>query len=247
MILVPLYFRTIITFDGALNFHLSTEEYDSGSSDFESDFRFLGIMLNVSGIADLYDRLGIFRRAWFDVARFLVWWLGAGTHGFGSFDFMFLRHDLFTLDFAFFETITAGVGALGPLSNFPANWTVEHIAVLTIGWWRLRTHTIRHNHGIFSTTCHLMYALDFASFNAYATGLRTGRIVGIIPTRWARTIIAGSYTSFGLGFWSTQEWRNNTTIIFPDTIDNEFFDSAQTAGTARRIALFSPDIGFPRL
>lgn len=58
--------------------------------------------------------------------------------------------------------ITALVWAFRKFAYLPTHWTVEHDAMLAMGWWWLWTHTIRHDQGIFAAT---RYAWFRARYN----------------------------------------------------------------------------------
>jgi len=100
VVLAPLYLGAIVPLHGALNLHLGAEEDHPRSAHLQSDLGLLGIVLDVCGVADLDDRLGILRRTGLHVAGLLVRRLGTRTHRFGSLDLMLLGHDLFALHLA---------------------------------------------------------------------------------------------------------------------------------------------------
>lgn len=80
VVLAPLDFGAIISLHRTLDLHLGAEEHDTGSSNFKRNLSLLGIVLNVRGVVDLDDWLGILGWTGFHVARLFVRWLGAGTH-----------------------------------------------------------------------------------------------------------------------------------------------------------------------
>lgn len=119
---------------------------------------------------------------------------------------MLLGHDLFALDLAVLEAIAAGVRALGPLAHLPTHRTVQDIAVLPVGGWRLGAHAVGHHHCVLPTASNLMDALDLSGLDADAAALGAGRVVGIVPPWRTGTIVAGANPSLWLGFRGTEEW-----------------------------------------
>lgn len=80
VVLAPLDFGAIVSLYRTLNLHLSAEEDDTSSSNFKGNLSLLGIVLNVRGVVNLDDWLGILWRTGLYVARLFVRWLGTGTH-----------------------------------------------------------------------------------------------------------------------------------------------------------------------
>lgn len=247
MILAPLDLGAIVTFHRTLDFHLSAKEDHTSTAHLQCDLCLLRIVLNVCRIADLYDGFGIFGRTRLDIAGLLVGRLDAGTHRFGSFDLMFLCHNLLALDLAILDAVAAGVRALRPFANFPSHRAVQDIAILSICWRWLWAHAVRNHHSVLATACHLVYALHLTRLDTNAAALRARRVVRVVPAWWTRTIVAGAYTCLRLGLGRAEEWRDHTTIILAHTIDDQLLDAAQTRRTARGVALFAPHIRLARL
>lgn len=247
VILAPLDLGAIVPLHRTLDLHLGAKEDHTSTAHLQSDLGLLRIVLNVCRITDLYHRLGILRRARLDIAGLLVGWLDAGTHRFGSFDLMFLCHNLLALDLAIFDAIATGVRALGPFPHLPAHWAVQDIAILTISWRWLRAHAVGHHHGVLATTCHLVYALHLTRLYPYAATLRARRVVRVVPAWRTRTIVAGAYTCLWFRLRGAEEWRDHTTIILTHTIDDQLLDATQARGTARGVALLAPHIRLARL
>jgi len=55
-----------------------------------------------------------------------------------------------------------------PFANFPARWTIEHVAVLPIWRWWLWTHAVWNNHRVLTATRHLVDAVYLARLDANA-------------------------------------------------------------------------------
>lgn len=174
--------------DGTFDFNLCAKKYSGRAADFECNFNFSRIMLNVSCIARFYRRVFIFGCAWICVARLLTCWFHTRNWAklLGSFQFMLLGHYLFAFNFSLLNSSAAWpareisifcsiwvftenslikcmdlglLWALWPSRNFPTHWTVQNIAILPLGWRRLGTHRFKNNHSILTASRYFMNTL----------------------------------------------------------------------------------------
>jgi len=158
-----------------------------------------------------------------------------------------LGHDLFALHLAILEPIAAGVGAFGPLAHLPADGAIEDIAVLAIRRRGLGTHAIRDHHGVVAATGHLMNALHLAGLDSNAAALGAGRVVRVVPSGRAGTVVAGANPCLGFGFGCAEKGGHHPSIVLAHAIDDQLLDASKAGGTAGCVALLPPHIRLSRL
>lgn len=254
------------TFDGTFDLNLDSVEHFSGTAHLQCHLRFLLVVLDVRGVAARDRWPLILRRTRFIIARLPVGWFRTGTHRLGSFHFVLLRHDLLALDATLLVTTAAvpggeeklfnrqfkewtinhSLGTLSPLGHLPAHRTVQHVAVLPVTRNRLRTHAVRHDHGVLPSPGHFVDALHLARLYPNAAGLAARRKVRDIPSRGTLVVVAGSNPRLWFRLLGAQEGRDHFSRIIAHTIDYQLFDAAQARGTAAGVALFVPGVSLPR-
>lgn len=94
-------------FDRTFDFNLGAEKDSGRTADFQRDFRFLRIVLNVRGVAGRNRRPMVF-----GCARFRVAFLGSGrfharTQFIASLHFVLLRHNLLAFNFPLLDSAAA--------------------------------------------------------------------------------------------------------------------------------------------
>lgn len=82
-----------------------------------------------------------------------------------------------------------------PWRHLPSNRAIEHIAILSLWWRRLRAHAIRDNHCILTAACHLVNTLHLGDMKQIARlrhqakfkGIKEGKIC-LLYTRFRRDL-----------------------------------------------------------
>lgn len=183
-----------------LDLDLRAKEQRRRAANLQRHLRLLRIVLNVRTVAGRNRRPLILGRTCFRVARLPRGRLNTRTQFRPSLDRVLLGHNLLALDPALLVPGAARLGALGPLVHLPANGTVEHVAVLTFQRRRLRTHVVRHHHCVLAAARHLVDALHLSLANPNAARLGARRILGVVPARRTRPVVARANASLRFGF-----------------------------------------------
>lgn len=229
-----------------LDLDLCAKEQRRCTANLKSYLRLLRIVLNVRAVTGRNRRPLVLRRTGLCVAGLTRGWFDAGTQLWAPLDGVLLCHNLLALDPAFFVAGAARLGALGPFVHLPADGAVQHVAVLALQRRRLRAHVVWHDHRILAATRHLVNALDFALTDADAARLGTRRVLGVVPARRTRPIVARANTRFRLCFGRAEERRDDLVDVLAHTVDDQLFDAAQAGGTAAGVAVLFPHVRFAR-